>query len=303
MSGATTHTLLREKGKQREFKLTLEKKYRALEGQMEGEDLGIEVRWAALKEMFSEACKEVLGPRRSNHKDWISPESIQLLQARKGKKAAVNSSHTRAEKARAQEEYGHAHKATCKSIRADKQTYFDNLESEAEEAASRNDMKTLYSITQTLSGKFGKSERPVKDKHGKAIAGKEEQKNRWREHFEEILNRPSPANPPDILPAEADLPVECGTPTKQEIKKAIRQMKSGKAPGPDNIPAEALKVDVEETTELLHPLFVKMWEEEIILAEWKEGYLVKLPKKGDMSNCANYRLITLSQGRYSTVAS
>ena len=71
------------------------------------------------------------------------------------------------------------------------------------------------------------------------------------------------------------------------------QMKSGKAPGPDNIPAEALKVDVEETIELLHPLFVKMWEEEIIPAEWKEGYLVKLPKKGDLSNCANYRGITL----------
>ena len=169
------------------------------------------------------------------------------MQGRKGKKAAVNSSRTRAEKARAQEEYGHAHKATRKSMRADKQTYFDNLASEAEEAASRNDMKTLYSIMQTLSGKFGKSECPVKNKHGKAIAGEGEQKNRWREHFEEILNRPSPTNPPDILPAEADLPVECGTPTKQEIKKAIRQMKSGKAPGPDNIPAETLKVDVEET--------------------------------------------------------
>ena len=133
----------------------------------------------------------------------------------------------------------------------------------------------------------------MKDKHDKAIAGEEEQKNRWREHFEEILNRLSPANTPDILPVEPDLPVECGTPTKQKIKKAIRQMKSGKAPGRDNIPAEALKVDVEETTELLHPLFVKMWEEEIIPASWKEGYLVKIPKKGDLSNCANYRGITL----------
>ena len=27
--------------------------------------------------------------------------------------------------------------------------------------------------------------------------------------------------------------------------------------------------------------------------DWKEGYLIKLPKKGDLSNCTNYRGITL----------
>ena len=33
--------------------------------------------------------------------------------------------------------------------------------------------------------------------------------------------------------------------------------------------------------------------EEEVPADWKEGYLIKLPKKGDLSNCANYRGITL----------
>ena len=44
---------------------------------------------------------------------------------------------------------------------------------------------------------------------------------------------------------------------------------------------------------MLHPLFQKIWKEEDIPAEWKEGYLIKLPKKGDLSNCSNYRRITL----------
>ncbi len=26
--------------------------------------------------------------------------------------------------------------------------------------------------------------------------------------------------------------------------------------------------------------------------QWKEGYLIKTPKEGDLSNCANYRGIT-----------
>ena len=45
--------------------------------------------------------------------------------------------------------------------------------------------------------------------------------------------------------------------------------------------------------ELLYPLFNKIWEEERVPTEWKEGYLIKLPKKGDLSCCSNYRGITL----------
>ena len=47
-----------------------------------------------------------------------------------------------------------------------------------------------------LSGKYGQPERPVKDKNGKTIIAKEEQLSRWAEHFEELLNRPTPANHP-----------------------------------------------------------------------------------------------------------
>jgi hypothetical protein len=59
----------------------------------------------------------------------------------------------------------------------------------------------------------------------------------------------------------------------EEIRKAIRQLKNGKATGPDNIPPEALKTDVESTASMLLPLFEKIWEEEQIPLEWKEGYI------------------------------
>ncbi|VDO70814.1 unnamed protein product [Schistosoma mattheei] len=73
----------------------------------------------------------------------------------------------------------------------------------------------------------------------------------------------------------------------------IRQIESGKAAGPDNTPAEALKSDIEVTTNMLHHLFKKIWEEEQVPMDWKEGHLVKIPKKGDLSKCENYRGITL----------
>ena len=48
--------------------------------------------------------------------------------------------------------------------RGDKKAYVTNLAEEAEQAVSRQDLKTLYSITKTLNGKYNHSNVPVKDK-------------------------------------------------------------------------------------------------------------------------------------------
>ncbi|VDP82455.1 unnamed protein product [Schistosoma mattheei] len=74
---------------------------------------------------------------------------------------------------------------------------------------------------------------------------------------------------------------------------AIRQIKSGKAAGPENIPAEALKANVAVTAKILRILFSNIWDEEQVPKDWKEGLLIKIPTKGDLSKCDNYRDITL----------
>ena len=79
----------------------------------------------------------------------------------------------------------------------------------------------------------------------------------------------------------------------EEIKKAIRTLNNGKAAGPDGIPAEAMKAAQEVSMEVFHPLFEKIWNEEQVPSDWKEGFIVKLPKKGDLSQCKNYRGIML----------
>ncbi|VDP29619.1 unnamed protein product [Schistosoma mattheei] len=49
----------------------------------------------------------------------------------------------------------------------------------------------------------------------------------------------------------ADFPVVIIPPTIEEIRMAIRQIKSGKLAGPENIPLEALKSDMEATANML----------------------------------------------------
>ena len=87
-----------------------------------------------------------------------------------------------------------------------------------------------------------------------------------------------------------ELSINCAKPSRQEIRKAIQALNSGNGNG--GVPAEALKVDIGTSTEILYRLLENIWEEEKIPRDWKEGLLIKLPKKGDLRVCSNYRGIT-----------
>ena len=70
-------------------------------------------------------------------------------------------------------------------------------------------------------------------------------------------------------------------------------MKSGKAPGADGVTVEMLKADVNVTAPILTEIFKQIWEEGQIPEAWKTGLIFKLPKKGDLGDCNNWRGITL----------
>ena len=113
-----------------------------------------------------------------------------------------------------------------------------------------------------------------------------EQLKRWAEHFRKLLNRPTPDSPPYIPSAETELPISCDKPSKTEIKKSIMSLRSGKAAGPDEIPAEAIKADIETAVNMLYSLFSKIWEKEEVPAQRKERIIIKLPKKETLGTTA-----------------
>jgi hypothetical protein len=82
-------------------------------------------------------------------------------------------------------------------------------------------------------------------------------------------------------------------PTETETQLALTQLKNENAAGLDNINPEVLKVNPEVTVETLYPLSEKIWKEEKIPEEWEEELIIKIPKKGDLSNCNNRTGITL----------
>ena len=130
---------------------------------------------------------------------------------------------------------------------------------------------------------------PIRDKEGKPITSIEGQIHRWKEYLEEILNTCTiNMEREELTSIPTQLTISIIPPSKREIVNAIKAMKNGKAAGADNIPAEVLKADPYISAHILLPLFQDIWQKEMFPKEWKEGITIKVPKKGDLSQCTNW---------------
>jgi len=162
-------------------------------------------------------------------------------------------------------EYNEKNKEVERSLKADKREWANALAREAEEAVRNGNLKEVCEVTKTLCNDRPRRMNMVKDQDGKLLTTEEEIRHRWREHFDNVLNRPDPIAPAivdDRQPNEIDVSDECIT--RQEIKPALKNMKNGKAAGMDSITTEFLKADIETTACLLEDLFRTVWETEEI---------------------------------------
>ncbi|XP_068203043.1 uncharacterized protein [Palaemon carinicauda] len=82
-------------------------------------------------------------------------------------------------------------------------------------------------------------------------------------------------------------------PTFQEFDAAFKEMRQGKAAGPDNIPTELLTHGGLVLKTRLYSLILESWEEKQAPNDWKDALLVTIFKKGDKRDCGNYRRISL----------
>ena len=105
----------------------------------------------------------------------------------------------------------------------------------------QNNSRELHKITRQLAGKNKGTSRPIRDKQGNLLTKECLQLQRWKEHSQEILNTPPPDTIPDIEEATEDLNINFGRISKEEVKKAVKNLKLGKAPGFDNMTRSGIK--------------------------------------------------------------
>ena len=285
---------LKDTGVKQEFQLQIRNRFAELQYLEEEEGVEVENKWSKIKQVFNEVAKETLGYRKANHKEWISHETWSLIEERKSIKAKTLNELDIEQKRILEAEYQRKDREVKRSARRDKRKFLDDLADEAEDAAKKGNSSKVYKITKKLCNKNISTSKPIRGKNGDIITGEKEQAERWTEHFKETLNQPPPT---DEITSDLDtneiLDINTDTPSKQEIKDAIRSLKHGKAPGIDCIQAEILQADIDSSADALHGLIKDIWESEILPEDWQKGLIIKLPKKGDLSNCDNWRGITL----------
>ena len=115
-------------------------------------------------------------------------------------------------------------------------------------------------------------------------------------HFSTLLNRTSEVTnealesiQQRIMIPELDAP-----PNTAEVDAAIKQLQTGKAPGPDGIPAEVFKVGAETLITHLTRMFQVFWVNSQPPQDLRDANIIHLYKnKGDRSPCDNHRGISL----------
>lgn len=282
---------LRNPSTRQEFNLAVQNRFNILS--TDAGESSVEEQWKQVESIYSNSAKDTVGYKKRNDKEWISQDTLLAIDERKKEKAKILTCKSQRLRAIQQQIYQRANTKVKRLARRDKRTFIDGLAKEAEEAARRKEQGTVYKITRKLCGKSGPMNLPVKDKNGTLITSEAEQEKRWNEHFEEVLNRPPPQAMAEIEEAETDLDVNTAPPTIDEIKGAVKALKNGKAPGTDNLNPELFRADTDQTANILQPLFRSIWEEEKIPDDWRKGTIIKVPKKGNLSDCNNWRGITL----------
>jgi hypothetical protein len=82
-------------------------------------------------------------------------------------------------------------------------------------------------------------------------------------------------------------------PSSSEVKIAIEKLKRYKSPGTDQIPAELIQTGGDTLRSEIHKLINCIWDKEELPEQWKESIIIPIYKKGDRTDCSNYRGISL----------
>ncbi|KAE8279451.1 hypothetical protein D5F01_LYC08793 [Larimichthys crocea] len=166
--------------------------------------------------------------------------------------------------------------------KVDKETWWWNEEVKECVRRKRLDSKEgetdLYRLARQRDrdGKDVQHSRMIKDRDGSVLTGASSVMGRWKEYFEELMNE---ENERERRAEEVTVvDQEVAKISEDEVRRALKRMKSGKALGPDDIPVEVWKCLGEMAVHFLTGLFNRILDSEKMLEEWRISVMVPIFK-------------------------
>ena len=110
-----------------------------------------------------------------------------------------------------------------------------------------------------------------KDKSGNILSEHGDVLQRWKQYFCDLQNmnaRFKELIPENIILNNVE---EVPPPAYYEVSQVIKKLRTHKAAGSGNIPAELIKQGGIELERRIHNLIMNIWKEETVPTEWTEG--------------------------------
>ena len=177
-----------------------------------------------------------------------------------------------------------------------KEAWWSSRAKTVQDAYDRKDSKAFYEGIKKVFGPQESGVSPIASSDGTLLTDRGDILNRWKEHFEAVLNNTSTTDE-DIISSiteRPEIPELSLLPAIQEVFTAIKQMSSGKKSGNDSLPPEVFKYGGQKLAKKLHSLFVKIWQTGNVPQDFKDALVQHLYKsKGNRNICDNHRGISL----------
>ena len=260
--------------------------------------------WEGMADCIRRTAREVLGVSREGSGRmkgawWWSEEVKRKVKAKQEKFKALMESRTEEEVESNRVQYKTARKEAKKAVAVAKNDAYERLYQKLDSKGGENEVFRLARARERQTRDIN-TVRCIKDEDGRALVEDAKVQERWQGYFFKLFNG-------EGLEVDGDLSTEhvareeqqqnygsCPPITREEVKEALRKMKSGKAVGPDSIPVEVWKSLGEDGVAWLTDFFNVIFKTAKMPQEWRYSTIIPLYKnKGDAQNCNNYRGIKL----------
>ena len=245
-----------------------------------------QVMWTDFRDSVLDAAGDsipkVAGGRRSD----LSQETVDIIE--ECRKARLNGSSGR---------YRELRRECIRAVSRDREARLRDLCETVDRHVNTGDARLAFRAIRELRAPTSRSRCAGVLAADGSILSEEDVPKRWAEYFEKLHGADPPSRElptDDAAPMVPDPPISIDEPDLAEIRKALGQLKDGKAPGVCGVYVEMLKVGGEATLRWLHTLICSAWNTGVIPTDWKRGLIVPIWKgKGDVRECSNYRGVTL----------
>ncbi|KAK3511787.1 hypothetical protein QTP70_023192 [Hemibagrus guttatus] len=214
--------------------------------------------WETTAELVRETGRKVLGVssgRRKEDKEtwWWNEEVQDSIQRKRLAKKKWDMDRTEENR----QKYKELQRRVKREVSKAKQKAYDELYTRLD---TRDGEKDLYRLARQRDqdGKDVQQVRVIKDRDGRVLTSEESVQRRWKEYFEELMNEENERE--KRVEGVNSVEQKVDKIRKDEVRKALKRMKSGKAVGPDDIPVEVWKCLGEAAVEFLTSLFNRVLE-------------------------------------------